>query len=145
MTINGVLSRLRRLDRAKCERASSLRKARSRPTSSCSASLIERQLYDCFERAPGLRRSAGPRSAKWQTPRMETDADENDSPFAHVPMPGAGPSPLQEGPLTYEKLVASSGRGSLRGLSRSRVVALWIVIVIVIGSILALLVASLVR
>jgi hypothetical protein len=49
---------------------------------------------------------------------------ENDSPFAHVPMPGAGPSPLQEGPFTYEKMVTSAGRGSTRGLSRWRAVVI---------------------
>lgn len=76
---------------------------------------------------------------------MEPDGNDDDSPFAHVPMAGAGPSPLQEGSLTYEKMVASTGRGSLRGLSRSRVVALRALMVIVLGTIFALIIASLVR
>jgi len=38
----------------------------------------------------------------------------NDSPFAHVPASDAGPGPLQEGPFTYEKMVASTGRATVR-------------------------------
>jgi len=37
--------------------------------------------------------------------------DEFDSPFSHVPVSGAGPVPMQEGPFTYEKVVASTGSG----------------------------------
>jgi hypothetical protein len=36
---------------------------------------------------------------------------DNDTPFAHVPEPGAGPIPAQEGPFTWDKVAASAGSG----------------------------------
>lgn len=45
--------------------------------------------------------------------------DENvESPFAHVPSSNAGPGPLQDGPFTYERMVASTGSGSVEGITR---------------------------
>jgi hypothetical protein len=41
------------------------------------------------------------------------DASDDETPFAHVPVPEAGPIPAQEGPFTYEKLNASIGRGGV--------------------------------
>ena len=41
-----------------------------------------------------------------------------DSPFAHVPSSNAGPRPLQEGPFTYERMVGSTGSGSVKGMTR---------------------------
>ena len=75
---------------------------------------------------------------------MNSEADENDSPFAHVPTPGAGPGPLQEGPFTYERLVASTGRANLRGGSKWRktvgVSAVAVVVLVIVGSILVALI-----
>ncbi len=44
--------------------------------------------------------------------------EEPDSPFARVPAANAGPGPLQAGPFTYERMVASTGRGSVDGVPR---------------------------
>jgi hypothetical protein len=45
----------------------------------------------------------------------DVDLDPDDeSPFAHVPAQDAGPGPLQDGPFTYDKLIASTGRGTIR-------------------------------
>jgi hypothetical protein len=79
---------------------------------------------------------------------VQTDDDfgQDDSPFAHVPMPGAGPSPLQEGTFTYDKLIASAGYGSLRGgRSRGRTVLLWVVGLLMLAGVLIPLVLSFVR
>jgi len=51
----------------------------------------------------------------WEDQDVELNSGD-DSPFAHVPAPGAGPGPLQDGPFTYEKLVASTGRGTIHGV-----------------------------
>lgn len=71
---------------------------------------------------------------------MALDADDNDSPFAHVPTQDAGPGPLQDGPFTYEKLVASTGRGTIRLGSRWRrvvgFVAIGVVGIVLVASIL---------
>jgi hypothetical protein len=78
---------------------------------------------------------------------METDDDinENDSPFAHVPMSGAGPSPLQEGTFTYDKLIASAGYASMRGQSRGRTVLFWVVGLLMLVAVLVPLILALVR
>ena len=66
--------------------------------------------------------------------------DEFDSPFAHVPAPNAGPSPLQEGPFTYERLAQSSGRGSLIGAGRARLIVFAVVLVVVLFGVISVLV-----
>src|SRR6266700_8445185 len=68
---------------------------------------------------PCVRTERTPSGRLWlihrcKTRRMALDPDDNDSPFAHVPAQDAGPGPLQDGPFTYEKLVASTGRGTIR-------------------------------
>jgi hypothetical protein len=68
----------------------------------------------------------------------------DDSPFAHVPAPDAGPSPLQDGPLTYEKVVASAGRASVYRTSGWRrtfgvFIGLVVVAVVLLGILVALL------
>jgi hypothetical protein len=71
-------------------------------------------------------------------------ADDNDSPFAHLPMPGVGPGPLQDGPFTYERLVASTGRANLRDGSKwgktLGITAVAVVVLVIVASILAALI-----
>jgi hypothetical protein len=72
-------------------------------------------------------------------------AGEFDSPFAHVPASDAGPSPLQEGPFTYERLAQSSGRATLAGTRGARVgvfvVFLAVVLLGVVGFMITRLIA----
>jgi hypothetical protein len=74
---------------------------------------------------------------------MAPEPDDDDSPFAHVPASGAGPGPLQEGPFTYERLVASTGRGTVRDSSGWRrvvgLVAIGVVGIVLAAGILAML------
>jgi hypothetical protein len=72
------------------------------------------------------------------TRHATSDDDANDSPFAHVPMANAGPSPMQEGPTTYGRMVAATGRVNLSGSSPRR----RLVVRVVIGGVLAILVLS---
>ncbi len=47
---------------------------------------------------------------------MESTPESEDvSPFARVPSGDAGPKPLQDGPLTYEKMFSSVGGANLSG------------------------------
>jgi hypothetical protein len=48
------------------------------------------------------------------------EADENETPFAHVPAPEAGPIPSQVGPFTWDKVAASTGMSGYGGGRMSR-------------------------
>lgn len=60
-----------------------------------------------------------------------TDASEDETPFAHVPEPGAAPIPAQVGPFTYDKVAASIGRGGFRPAKQTPVVLALLVILAV--------------
>ena len=72
-----------------------------------------------------------------ETRAVAGEDDEFDSPFAHVPEPGAGPTPMQTGPFTYDRMLASTGRASLRSASPSRRAAGWVVIAVALAVVLA--------
>jgi hypothetical protein len=64
---------------------------------------------------------------------VEDPVGEFDSPFAHVPASDAGPGPMQDGYLTYEKMVASTGQASASRLPRwARVVLVALVVVVAV-------------
>ena len=63
---------------------------------------------------------------------MESTPGSDDvSPFARVPSADAGPKPLQDGPITYEKMISSMGGVSL-GNQPSRWSALRVLVVVLI-------------
>jgi hypothetical protein len=85
------------------------------------------------------------RSVRMTTVSARDTDSVDDSPFAHVPMPGAGPSGLQEGPFTFDKMVASAGRASTRGLSGWRVRLLLVAAGVVAASVLLGLIFTFIR
>jgi hypothetical protein len=68
---------------------------------------------------------------------MAADDDDFDSPFAHVPEAGAGPTPMQTGPFTYERMLASTGRASLGSASPTWRVTGWLVIAVALAIVFA--------
>jgi hypothetical protein len=74
--------------------------------------------------------------------RRMSDASDDETPFAHVPVPEAGPIPMQEGPFTWDKVAASIGRGSTRGTSPG---AGAVVLLVLLAGVLVVLAALILR
>lgn len=71
---------------------------------------------------------------------MDDDAEEFDSPFAYIPASDAGPGPMQDGYVTYEKLIAATGQASTVRTPRwARVVMMVLLAVVVLGLFASLL------
>jgi hypothetical protein len=51
--------------------------------------------------------------------------EDGETPFAHVPAPEAGTTPLQVGPFTYERLAESAGRANLTVTGRRGLASLF--------------------
>jgi hypothetical protein len=73
---------------------------------------------------------------------MPLEPDDDDSPFAHVPASEAGPAPLQDGYFTYDKLVESTGRGTVYDASGARKLIGIIAMVLVALALLASVAAT---
>jgi hypothetical protein len=75
---------------------------------------------------------------------MAEDPDDAfDSPFAHVPAAGAGPSPMQDGPTTFSQLEAGAGRVNLRDVSSRRRIVAKVIVAVVLGAFVVALLAVL--
>ena len=70
-----------------------------------------------------------------RTPRLRS---------AHVPAQDAGPTPLQVGPFTYERLVQSAGRATLRGPGKAKTGVFVLLVGIVVFGAVAVVIVRLV-
>jgi hypothetical protein len=71
------------------------------------------------------------------------EGPDDETPFAPVPAPGAGPLPTQVGPFTYDKVAASIGRSGFRPAKQSPIVlAALIILAVAFVALLILTVAG---
>jgi hypothetical protein len=69
-----------------------------------------------------------------ETHAVDDDSEEFDSPFARVPASDAGPGPMQDGYLTYERMIAATGQASAARTPRwVRLVLVFLLTVVVLG------------
>jgi hypothetical protein len=85
-------------------------------------------------------RGRGPCFIGW-TCHTRFVAEDVDSPFARVPSSNAGPRPLQDGPFTYERMVTSTGIGSVEGITRWQKYVLGVIFVGLAATVVVLLLA----